>query len=247
MATGSAFGITAYDPIMSSVEGWVNSYFDKKAEKRAYKNQLKLMAAQYEYAQRYAENTPSWNVTGLRNAGLNPILAANGGSFGGGSVPSAPSVSSHRSSSSNASGHYDPLTLESYKGLKIDNESKRDMLQTQKAENEVKRLRSEAEASLLRPSVDYIVEGDGKSVGRFKQSDAFKALQKSISDNYDLGSEKYMRETIDKVMKYGLDVLKLLPAFRKQQVLETMSKSIRTDSKGRTTTHETYTTHGPKK
>lgn len=42
----------------------------------------------FQYAERYAKNGPSWNVEGLRAAGLNPILAASGG-FHGGSSPSS--------------------------------------------------------------------------------------------------------------------------------------------------------------
>lgn len=97
MATGSAFGFSAYDPVGSYFEGSINSYFDKKAESRAYERQLALMEAQYDYAQRYAENTPSWQVKGLRDAGLNPILAVSNGVTMGGSAPIVPSASSHRS------------------------------------------------------------------------------------------------------------------------------------------------------
>lgn len=35
----------------------------------------------YDLARRYAENSSKWQVTGLRNAGLNPILAATDGNF----------------------------------------------------------------------------------------------------------------------------------------------------------------------
>lgn len=39
------------------------------------------LKSQYKYAQKYALNSPSWNVEGLRRAGLNPILAVNGGNI----------------------------------------------------------------------------------------------------------------------------------------------------------------------
>ena len=37
--------------------------------------------AYYDLSRKYAENSAKWNVTGLRNAGLNPILAATDGNF----------------------------------------------------------------------------------------------------------------------------------------------------------------------
>ena len=47
---------------------------------------------QYRYAKKMAQNAPSWNVAGLRKAGLNPILAANpaGGSPSAGMPPVSP-------------------------------------------------------------------------------------------------------------------------------------------------------------
>lgn len=38
---------------------------------------------EYELARRYAQNSAAWQVAGLRNAGLNPILAASDGNFRG--------------------------------------------------------------------------------------------------------------------------------------------------------------------
>lgn len=39
----------------------------------------RLMDREYDYTQRYAKEMPSWQVEGLRRAGLNPILAATSG------------------------------------------------------------------------------------------------------------------------------------------------------------------------
>lgn len=54
-------------------------------------------AVEYDLAQAYAENSASWQVQGLRNANLNPILAATGGnisgSFGAPSTVASSSVS----------------------------------------------------------------------------------------------------------------------------------------------------------
>lgn len=38
---------------------------------------------EYQLARRYAQNSAAWQVAGLRNAGLNPILAASDGNFRG--------------------------------------------------------------------------------------------------------------------------------------------------------------------
>lgn len=79
MASWSAFGFGGYDPIASYFEGQQNLSFNKDMAK--YNSAL-----QYEYAQRYAENNPSWQRKGLENAGYNPLLAISSGvasPFGG--------------------------------------------------------------------------------------------------------------------------------------------------------------------
>lgn len=117
MATSSfeafGFGASGYDPLMSFAEGSLNDFFGKKSEKRAYERQVQLMRKQYQYAQRYAENSPSWTVSGLRNAGLNPILAVSNGANFTSTIPSAPSVTSYKAdtgSQSRGGFRYDPLT-----------------------------------------------------------------------------------------------------------------------------------------
>lgn len=64
-------------------KGKISNYF---AEKRS-RDQAAL---EYAYAQRFAENSPSWNVEGLRKAGLNPILAASNGVSTSSWSPSSP-------------------------------------------------------------------------------------------------------------------------------------------------------------
>lgn len=61
----------------------------------------------YQYQLRYTQNSPAAQVTGLRDAGLNPILAAGGGFHAGSmptasasSIPSGPSISSKYTPSS---------------------------------------------------------------------------------------------------------------------------------------------------
>lgn len=59
----------------------------KKLSKYNYKLQKRYdkfkSALDYDYAQRYAENSAKWSSQGLLNAGFNPILAATDGNFSG--------------------------------------------------------------------------------------------------------------------------------------------------------------------
>lgn len=58
---------------------------------------------EYNWKKQYAENSAKWNVEGLKNAGLNPILAASGG-FTPSQMTSGP-VSAQRHSSGSAIGN----------------------------------------------------------------------------------------------------------------------------------------------
>lgn len=65
----------------------------------------KYQELDYEMAKRYAENSAKWEMQGLENAGLNPILAFSHGFGSAGTDYSAPSVGgSAPSSSSGSSG-----------------------------------------------------------------------------------------------------------------------------------------------
>lgn len=79
MAIASAFGFSGWDPLGSFGEGLLNSgfstYLGNKSSKKALQNAIALAQYQYNMSKQYALNSPSWNVEGLRNAGLNPILA----------------------------------------------------------------------------------------------------------------------------------------------------------------------------
>lgn len=56
------------------------TYLKQFQQNRFNRSMVDLTAAvNYAYAKKYAENSPSWTVKGLRDAGLNPILAADGG------------------------------------------------------------------------------------------------------------------------------------------------------------------------
>ena len=81
MAQWSAYGFSGWDPLSSFGEGLMGAYFNKQAA-------LSSAKTQYKYARKFAAwsslNGPSLQVQGLRNANLNPILAANPG---GGNMP----------------------------------------------------------------------------------------------------------------------------------------------------------------
>ncbi len=68
---------------------------------KAYNNWYKQL--EYDWKQRYAQNSPKWSVDGLKNAGLNPILAASGG-FTPSQMTSG-SVTAQRHSGGSSLGH----------------------------------------------------------------------------------------------------------------------------------------------
>lgn len=68
---------------------------------KEYNNWYKQL--EYDWKKQYAENSAKWNVEGLKNAGLNPILAASGG-FTPSQMTSGP-VSAQRHSSGSALGN----------------------------------------------------------------------------------------------------------------------------------------------
>ena len=103
-------------------------------------------------------------------------------------------------------------------------------------------MRRKAKAELLRPVTSEPYGEDGKYVSVVHKSKAFKSLQKAIADEYDLRSERYLRETAEAVMKYGLDVLKLLPFARRQEIMKTIfHKSSKSSSSS-----DSFTRHSPK-
>lgn len=65
------------------LQGAINNYWHTKSA-----------STQYHYTRKYTKNSPSWQVEGLRKAGLNPILAAGGGFSPSSWSPSAASSAS---------------------------------------------------------------------------------------------------------------------------------------------------------
>ena len=72
-AAGGALAGSLFNQAGSAANSAMGWYFSKKAAK-----------LNYQYQQKLAENRPTWNRVGLEKAGLNPILAANGGAGVGG-------------------------------------------------------------------------------------------------------------------------------------------------------------------
>lgn len=72
MANWQAMSFGGWDPLTSWAEGKMSSHFNRANARY----QAKL---NYKYAQRYAENSPSWTLRGYRAAGINPIVAAQHG------------------------------------------------------------------------------------------------------------------------------------------------------------------------
>ena len=64
---------------------------------KAYNQWYKQL--EYDWKQRYAQNSPKWSVEGLKNAGLNPILAASSG-FTPSQMTSGSVTAQHRSGGS---------------------------------------------------------------------------------------------------------------------------------------------------
>lgn len=77
MSFAAAAALSSIGDIGSAMLG---QYYNKKN----MRDQAKL---QYKYAQRYALNSPTWNVQGLRDAGLNPMLAVSNGVNLGANIP----------------------------------------------------------------------------------------------------------------------------------------------------------------
>lgn len=75
---GSSLLASGLDAGVSSAFGLLGASSGYRRSKRLAKYQAKL---NYNYAQKYALNSPSWTVRGYRAAGINPILAAMHGNL----------------------------------------------------------------------------------------------------------------------------------------------------------------------
>lgn len=137
MATVSGFGFSGTDHPNTIFENMVGRYFGKKrAEDTA--------ALNYAYAQRYAENGPMWSVTGLRKAGLNPILAANGGFSP--SMGSAVNVTDNVQSNGGSAGGESPFAIT--RSNRLAN------LQAEQVKSSVELNRANAKATTMKAQAD---------------------------------------------------------------------------------------------
>lgn len=178
---GAGVGMAAVESAMdlqnNLITGAVSRYWNRSDAKKAAQLQYRYnkkfnewlipyqLSNQYEYAERYAHNTPSWNVSGLRHAGLNPILAASGG-FSGGSSPST-SVGSSGSVSAphtNLSSPRSANVIAAFNGLKQAEvlDAQKDELKSRTAANtlnaETNRMRAEADIRNQTMETDYSVK-----------------------------------------------------------------------------------------
>lgn len=112
---------TSYSANKSLANSTALTAFQSQVNRQDYKWQKALdyyydENQYYDLARKYSENSAKWNVTGLRNAGLNPILAATDGNFAstygsgssGGSMPS--NGASQNVGFSNSHGSVTPVT-----------------------------------------------------------------------------------------------------------------------------------------
>lgn len=170
--------------------------------------------------QELTKNMPSWQVEGMRKAGLNPLLAVekiggsgtlsiptSGGMGGGSAAPSAVDSAITGASAAQAIAAAIEKDKESAEQAKMQTEQMRDNLKTQKAENKLRRTKANVENKLLEPVWSIPLEGDGKSVGVGLPSETYRNLEKGIKDRYQLNAEKYIRETI----RDGGNALRSLP------------------------------------
>ena len=151
----------------------------------------------YDLAKRYAENSAKWNVTGLRNAGLNPILAATDGNFAstygsgssGGSIPS--SGVSQSVGFSNSHGSVTPVS-ESVKDIAsaVSSRASADLAVTDSQTH--KAMRDPLVASAHADAFNKTLQGQILDAERNKvdaETDSIKAnTAKTLSDIVDLKS-----------------------------------------------------------
>lgn len=156
MAIASAWGFSGWDPLGSFGESALNSafstYLGNKSSSKALRNAQKLAQYQYNLSHDYALNAPSWNVEGLRNAGLNPILAT--GNPSAVNMPGMQPVSpDFQFNPSNSSGGFDNSAFQIQK------------LATRQARANVDLTKSQAAATRQNALTNQWQMFDAKSIG----------------------------------------------------------------------------------
>lgn len=104
MATVSGMGFSGIDHLGSIYESGLgytfSNLFADDEQSRSFDQAAYNSALQYQYAQKYAENQPTWIKKGLEDAGINPLLY-----FG-----QSPSIQSPSLSPANSSGSLKTLS-----------------------------------------------------------------------------------------------------------------------------------------
>lgn len=142
----------------------IGAFSANASSRKQYKYQKKLMQQQaalnYEYAEKSARNTPTWNRAGLEDAGYNPMLAVQNATFGansnwtsGGSV-NAPDYSGAMESGVNSVMSY------------INAKNQTAQTESQVKTNEATAENQRAEAANKRAENPYISRREEANIGK---------------------------------------------------------------------------------
>lgn len=193
---------------------------------------------EYEYAKRYALNSPSWNVQGMRDAGINPILAAQSGTLGnvtlnGSSVANSPMNLSDingsaqigndtkRNKLQESMNEGQLSNLETSSGLNVANTAKSN------AEAQATTMRAQADVELAKAQVaktqaetialqqsnrDFGFKSSGFGFGSSKNSRKGFHANVSLSDAVRAGS--YLYDGVKKSAKFGWNKVKSMQMYQ---------------------------------
>lgn len=178
----------ALNGIASIGSAMLNQYYNKK-------NMRDQAALEYAYAQRYALNSPSWNVQGLRDAGLNPILAVSNGVNLGANIPNI------TNSSPNAK-----IDLNAVEALKAAKETDIGQQNADSTSEMAGAQEVTAEANMLRAKADATL----------KQAQTTETLQRTLRMNQSKYSSPIVRDVmgmIDNLKIQSKDVIKEASAY----------------------------------
>lgn len=181
-------GAAALSSIGDIASVFLSQYFNKK-------NMRDQAQLQYDYAQRYALNSPTWNVQGLRDAGLNPILSVSNGVNLGANIPNITNSS--------------PKADIKVPGLEALKASKEVDIGQQNADSNSETADAQtmtANANMLR----------AKSDANLKQAETLKVLQETQRANHSKYSSPIVRDIMglrDELVDQSKDIVKEASAY----------------------------------
>lgn len=158
---GPSLLASGLDAGVSSAFGLLGASSGYRKSKRLAKYQAKL---NYNYAQKYALNSPSWTVRGYRAAGINPILAAMHGNLSVSDNPTSVNTVQSSAPDFSAAGSSRPFSRafevtqmrrenevanETVKQSKIKTDSMLSDLERQRSEDFINTLLNSAKAAVL--------------------------------------------------------------------------------------------------